>query len=271
MRFRWLAPWRLASVYVRVRHLAPSRGGRAAIWSSLVRGLAERLAPFRSRSTRPVEIGEAAESRLLHLRANGDDAYTFYEVFVKGIYDGLLPIAPGGTVVDLGANIGLASAYLLSTDSGLRVIAVEPEEENLDLLRRNLAGSNAEIHAIAIAPVSGDVTLELATSSTHRISCDAEPRPGGRRVPALSLDDFAEHAGIDRVAALKVDIEGGEEALFGRPWELLSRTDKLVIEVHDPASRPAIAASLEKQGFRHLPPTRRGFPDFFVQQTRTPA
>jgi FkbM family methyltransferase len=271
MKFRWLAPWRLASVYARVRHLGPSRRARAAIWGSLARGLSEQLAPFRSRSIRSFEIQEAGERRRLHLRANYDDAYTFYEVFVKGVYERLLPIVPGGVVVDIGANIGLTSAYFLTAGSRLRVVAVEPEEENLDLLRRNLDGSNVEIHAMAIAPVSGDVTLELATSSTHRISYDAEPTPGRRRVPALSLDDLAEHAGIDRVAVLKVDIEGAEEALFARPWELLSKTDKLVIEIHESAARPGIVASLETQGFGHLPPVRRGFPDVFVATGRGPA
>ena len=46
---------------------------------------------------------------------------------------------PPRTLVDAGANIGLASLYFANRFPSANIIAIEPEQSNFDLLRKNVA------------------------------------------------------------------------------------------------------------------------------------
>jgi hypothetical protein len=75
----------------------------------------------------------------LHLRANGGaDAFIHSEVFEHQYYRLPLRSAPA-TILDLGANIGLATVYFARMFPRAALACVEPAPENLRLLRDNLA------------------------------------------------------------------------------------------------------------------------------------
>jgi len=48
-------------------------------------------------------------------------------------------------IIDAGANIGAAALYFSPRFSGSKVIAIEPERKNCELLRMNCAGLNVTI------------------------------------------------------------------------------------------------------------------------------
>jgi FkbM family methyltransferase len=79
--------------------------------------------------------------RSLAMWAFGDmEALVVYrEIFDWGTYSkGGIEIKDGATVWDLGANIGMFSAFLASRHSNIRLRAVEPVPETRELLVRNL-------------------------------------------------------------------------------------------------------------------------------------
>ena len=76
-------------------------------------------------------------NRTLYLRKWGSDALTFDEVFVRRVYGPVVEhLRSCRTMIDLGANIGLASAYL-SGHFRARCLCVEPNPDTFRILKMN--------------------------------------------------------------------------------------------------------------------------------------
>src|SRR5258708_1829889 len=58
-------------------------------------------------------------------------------------------------IIDAGANIGAAALYFSFRFSGSRVIAIEPEKKNCELLRMNCAGLNIAVVEAALGCEAG--------------------------------------------------------------------------------------------------------------------
>lgn len=151
VRFFKPARWR----FVMGRLSAVVSGGpvaRVRLLLVLARGFLEMRFPvLRTGRVRSFEIANALGRRRVYVRANGADTFTFYEVFVKGVYDRLLPISAADVILDLGANIGMASAYFDYCCPGVRIIAAEPEHANCELWRLNLPSPAATLVEAAVS------------------------------------------------------------------------------------------------------------------------
>src|SRR5688572_23149497 len=76
----------------------------------------------------------------LHIRARGSDVDTLDAVIGLEVYGFLTQSVPDAEfIVDLGANIGLATRYFCAQFRRAKVYAVEPDPENFELLTRNTA------------------------------------------------------------------------------------------------------------------------------------
>jgi FkbM family methyltransferase len=178
-------------------------------------------------------------------------------------------VEPGMTCVDLGANIGY---YALLT-AGLvgpagRVLCVEPDPRNLELLRRNVSlnglDDRVEVAGVAISDRAGTATMYQATASnlTTLVAPDARSRATAlgetlMSVETTTLDAFmAERGG--RVNFLRMDIEGYEvDALRGGLKTLAQspRPCKILLETHPQMYGPhrdfgATMRQLYEIGFR---------------------
>lgn len=137
----------------------------------------------------------------------------------------------GGVVIDVGANIGAVTLRCL--DLGARqVIAIEPEDDNRALWSVNCADDRAVVCAGAV----GDPAV-AASVDTVGTSGAAYTQPGG----AVTVLDFAAVfaraegylAEDERVALLKVDVEGAEYPWFQTATrEQLARIDRIHGEFH---------------------------------------
>lgn len=154
--------------------------------------------------------------------------------FLIGPYMPMTNGAPPTTVVDLGANIGLATRYLKQCYPTATVIAVEPDKENFDLLQKNLRGLD-RCHAIqaAVWPVDGWVDLERE-GLRHSAFRAKAAMGGGGSIEALSIPGIMRRFNLDRIGLLKIDIEGAEKEIFSASdlgW--LDLVDRIAIELHD--------------------------------------
>ena len=137
-------------------------------------------------------------------------------------------LRPGDTFVDVGANIGYYSvvASALVGPRG-RVVAFEPSARVRERLVRSasLNGfSQLEIRAEAVGATSGMLTLVEPESENQGLGFTTDDASAaGLRVRAVRLDD--EPFAGSPVALVKVDIEGGESAVFEGARALLSRDD----------------------------------------------
>jgi FkbM family methyltransferase len=185
------------------------------------------------------------------LRGGGTDAGVLERIFVAEEYP--LPGAAAPCIIDLGAHAGFAARYFVQRCPGARVLAVEPDPDNLALLRRNTASCRG-IQVLAGAAWSHCRPLRLASGRGGDGSRVETETGGGIPVDGYDMPALLRVSGFDRVDLLKVDIEGAERALFAEgaaAW--LGRVDTIAIEVHDhyaPGAAKAVLTALAGVDYR---------------------
>lgn len=161
---------------------------------------------------------------------------------------------PDGVFVDVGANIGLYALVVAAARPGARVLAIEPDPLIRARLEANLALSglrNVTLRAEAAGDSEGEASF---IRDTHNLGESHVAETGGLRVPVKPLAAILAGAGIARVDALKIDIEGYEDRAlvpFFRDWPVGGRPRAIVIEhVHPGQWRTDVMAVLAGLGYR---------------------
>jgi FkbM family methyltransferase len=138
----------------------------------------------------------------------------------------------GGTAVDIGANHGIYSYFLVRQFD--RVVAFEPQPACVQTLE-GWAGDRVEVRTIALSDHAGGMALSIpvvhgvAMTGYARLGGDADSDDSVRlEVPVERLDD----QGLDDVRFVKIDVEGHELEVL-RGGEQLLRRDKpmLLVEI----------------------------------------
>lgn len=160
------------------------------------------------------------------------DANDSLELSLNGIYESFQTrllercVHEGDTALDIGANIGYYTLLLARAvgPSG-RVFAFEPDPENFEVLRRNIATNgyaNVRLHRSAASDRDGDLKLyrSLENRGDHRVyRCDHARE--SVRVPAARVDRIL--AG-QPVHFIKMDIQGAEGQALAGMVETLRRS-----------------------------------------------
>jgi FkbM family methyltransferase len=167
-------------------------------------------------------------------------------------------LKPGMTVVDVGAHVGyfaLLAARLVGPDG--RVVAIEPDPANFQLLEANVARAgvgNVETVNAAAWHSSGEVELALSetNSGDHRVGLGGDRRK--LRVPAVAVDDvLGPDAPVDFVL---LDTQGAEAAVVAGMRRSLERwRPRLQVEfwpagIHELGGDPrAVLGAYEELGY----------------------
>ena len=121
----------------------------------------------------------------LSVRTNGFDQDVVEEIFVSGCYQSDLKDAH--TILDLGANIGVAAAFFSRCYPTASLVCVEPVPDNLRLLRRNIEANNLRIDVLpaAVGPGDGKVVMEISSDprQSSALGGDYRPRTTGTTLP----------------------------------------------------------------------------------------
>ncbi|MGL6095611.1 MAG: FkbM family methyltransferase [Fimbriiglobus sp.] len=124
-------------------------------------------------------------------------------------------LRPGGTLFDIGANIGWYTVRLAAADPSCHVHAFEPIPDTFATLSRNVglnAVPNVSLHTIGLSDRAGTAEFFYSAASTGAASAaNLLGLPDTARVTVRleTLDDFAATAG--RLPdVIKCDVEGGE-------------------------------------------------------------
>ena len=168
----------------------------------------------------------------------------FLEVFAAGDYAGDWQNCR--TIVDVGANIGAASLFFWLHAPAARIIAIEPNQANLERLKLNLAQiPGALIIQKALAGESGRVSFFRADGFSLG-STLVEKRPGyiEDSVEAMTLDDLLQSLDIESVDLCKFDIEGAEFELFSR-FADTGRLRQFIGEFHEDLAHKPVADFLQ--------------------------
>ncbi len=146
--------------------------------------------------------------------------------------------ASGGVFVDVGANLGWYSLQAARRDSVAKVVAIEPELGNHQLLRTNIERNQLgkKVHAIACAAGAGPGLAMLHSykaSNLGKHSLAVDHGRGGGWVGVEALDTLLERLGLGDapIAAIKIDVEGYEPQVLQGARQALARTGALLIEL----------------------------------------
>jgi FkbM family methyltransferase len=195
-------------------------------------------------------------TRDIRLRRRTGDFFIFHELFTNRYYDlpdSLVPAAPE-VIVDLGANIGLATLVLADRFPGARHVCVEPNPGNLPLLRANLSflGDRVAILEGAASHRSGEARFfDSDWTGGGRLVADG---PSSRSVRCLTLAEIMSAYRIDAIDILKINIEGAEEGMFSLAPGWLSKVGCILIELHNGYSLHEFRADVASSGFRVFEP-----------------
>jgi FkbM family methyltransferase len=216
----------------------------------------------------PVGLAEALEARRTFERRGLGPAplRTYRQAWLSRLH--LLPVDldfTAGVVVDVGANEGNFSNAVLALAPRAQVIAVEPSPGPRARLEARLGDHpGLTIVGSALAAATGTATLHV-TGHDHNTSLHA-PReemqtlyedPGWSvvediEVPTSTLDDLV---GDRDVAALKLDVQGGELEVLSGGARTLARTRAVLLEVTfvshyvGDATFPHLDATMREHGF----------------------
>jgi FkbM family methyltransferase len=195
--------------------------------------------PFKAygylRSGMGPEIG-AFSSGALRFHARKEDWVAIREVLVEDEYSCIQQLFPHDAkprVMDLGANIGSFALRLFLHTPAAHVVSVEAANDTFQLLKTNRQsnpGFNWEVLNCGVWRENGPLTLmRRGLSVGHRVIEGS----GDDVVEGISLPTLLEKLGWDRIDLIKMDIEGGEEAVIPAAKDVLSRTRFLIIEIHN--------------------------------------
>jgi len=164
------------------------------------------------------------------------DSAVLYELLVTGEYDLVADLGSPKFIIDGGANIGATSVYFLQLYPSVRIIAVEPFAETLEVCEKNLAPYAGRAQVVHGAIWSHTGTVVLHREDEEWANKVREPLSGETGTAAAKAFSMAELIALrgESVDLLKLDIEGGEKEVF-RPGttDWLACIRNLVIELHD--------------------------------------
>jgi FkbM family methyltransferase len=149
--------------------------------------------------------------------------------------DSAFKFEKGMTFLDVGAHVGkytLRAAFRVGNKG--KVIAVEPNKENFDVLVKNITLnglSNCVPLNVAAYSSDGEVLLFKGADSTlHSIKEDFGE--GSYKVKARALDNVLEEIGVKKLDLVKIDVEGAElEVLKGMEKTLKKQNPTMIIEI----------------------------------------
>lgn len=157
-------------------------------------------------------------------------------------------------IIDCGANIGLSVIYFKRNYPDAKLIAIEPDPELFEILKKNLDSfgyKDVILMQKALWYEEGIVRFKQEGGFSGQISNDND-LPNIIEVEAISLERLLRNI---KVGFLKIDIEGAENDIFYNTSPNLIDVDNVFIEYHsrkdDKQLLHAILASLNDQEFRY--------------------
>ena len=173
---------------------------------------------------------------LIHYRPGGSDVENIVKKLLKRNSEYWLPpqFEPR-SILDLGANIGVASIDFALRYPHASIIAVEPVAANFQLLEKNIS-SFPNIRAINVAVGKNEehAALRGAGQSFQMQPVSAKSKASGREeVTVRDLNRLLEELGTTQIDLVKIDVEGAEyDVLTSLNPDLLRRVKWIVGELH---------------------------------------
>jgi FkbM family methyltransferase len=232
-----------------------------AVWRSL-HGARSKLIWLADRIVRKLRLGVIKLPIALTLRTNfgilpfavriGEtDILVLEEVFIKNEYALILEHVPSDirTIVDVGANIGASVLLWSRAFPRARIVAVEPDSENINLCRKTaeLGGANADFVEAFVGGTPRRSAIDRGNGArAYRLAPHSDSTAEG--IPVVTLGELIASSGIGRLVDLiKLDCEGAEAEIMPRCASWIKSVRWLAIELHDEYTLSRLEEDLRRQ------------------------
>jgi FkbM family methyltransferase len=178
--------------------------------------------------------------------------WNFLEIFQRATYR-FPALTDPPRILDVGANIGLASVFFIQNYPGCRLTAVEPDPDIFSVLKENLRPyqeADCTCLNLAITAQPGNFRFFQNRADSGRLSLPTKAHHAVTQVKGIPLDDLL----TESVDFLKLDIEGSEVEVLAS-CRNLHRASYLFIEYHSfqgmPQDLEVLLTKLKSAGFRY--------------------
>ncbi len=157
---------------------------------------------------------------------------SYNEIFTKEIYKFLPDKKSELTILDCGANIGLATIYFKQMFPQAKVFSFEPDPSIYFALQNNINNfklTDVKTYNAAVSNKEGEIYFKLEGGHSGMIVNSIE-KENVVSVKCYRLKSFLEK--FDHITFLKIDIEGHETDVIPDIYDQLSKIDFLFIEYH---------------------------------------
>lgn len=189
------------------------------------------------------------------------DLIVVSDVYMINVYEALEP-SEGSLIFDIGANIGLFSIKIATQKKTATVIALEPDPENFQMLKRNLELNGIKtVIPINMALGERSGKLEFFISATNNAASSIyrhDDTMTGVEVEANTFDYLLRILGIEqpnKEMFIKMDVEGAElQILKGAKNLALVENIKVIMETHPVlVSQKMVEKCLQSYNFSVVP------------------
>lgn len=174
--------------------------------------------------------------KILTRNGSNDDTSVIKEIFEENVYhlhDNFF--VEDGVVLDIGANIGVFTLNVLlrAKNNGVpvEIYAVEPEPNNLAILKMNLSNNSWLIGDSKVYIVENGILDRSGRAFINDKHGSSHLADEGSEINILSFDDLFDMEKIDKVSFAKLDIEGSEiPALLSVSDSNLDKIRRIAVE-----------------------------------------
>lgn len=171
----------------------------------------------------------------LIVRKRTSDEAVFRDIFLFREYDISFDFVPE-YIIDAGANVGYFSVLYSSKFPNAKIIAIEPESSNFEVLTKNIE-KFPNVHAVnaGLWPTSTFLkVVDLQKTGNWGFVVKEVSNSEKYDVKTVTVSELLERYNFDRIDILKIDIEGAEKELFSENYESwLGKVRVIIIELHD--------------------------------------
>jgi len=180
------------------------------------------------------------------LRRDSSDALVYEQLILEEEYLEIIKLFQTKnlsleTMIDAGANIGLAALYFKAFYPNVKIVALEPSDETYKRLEKNLSINNVEnVKALKQGVWKENTFLHLdkgfRDKSDWAFRLLENKNPEMNTIKVENIDTILRANNWERLDLLKMDIEGGEVGIFEsqevvKNW--ISKVKVIVVEIHD--------------------------------------
>lgn len=190
------------------------------------------LGYFNKKSLRLINIA----NEQLYIRTATSDFNTAVSCLVTKEYENIECSNPLA-IIDAGANIGTSAIYFAKKYPSAKVFAIEPENENFDILKKNIYKYKniIPIKAAIWGKQETRAIQDRLTGPWGFTVCETniKVKPMNQQVYCITIGSLMEEYDLDFIDILKMDIEGSERNVFENAEDWINRVGIITVELHD--------------------------------------